>query len=75
MTTEPMAFIDLAAQRRRLGKSIEEAMLRGDFEDERERTIALSPLGRPEHEIGFSSGLTPWVTSTDADMSHPSPQQ
>jgi dTDP-4-amino-4,6-dideoxygalactose transaminase len=28
MMTEPMAFIDLAAQRRRLGKSIEEAMLR-----------------------------------------------
>ena len=39
-------------------------MLRGDFEDERERTIALSHLGRPEHEIGLSSGLTPWVTST-----------
>src|SRR5882724_8577847 len=28
MTTEPMPFIDLAAQRRRLGKSIEDAMLR-----------------------------------------------
>jgi dTDP-4-amino-4,6-dideoxygalactose transaminase len=28
MTMEPIAFIDLAAQRRRLGKSIEEAMLR-----------------------------------------------
>jgi len=28
MTMQPMAFIDLAAQRRRLGKSIEEAMLR-----------------------------------------------
>ncbi|MFI5013598.1 MAG: DegT/DnrJ/EryC1/StrS family aminotransferase [Hyphomicrobiales bacterium] len=28
MTMEPMAFIDLGAQRRRLGKSIDEAMLR-----------------------------------------------
>jgi dTDP-4-amino-4,6-dideoxygalactose transaminase len=28
MTLEPIAFIDLAAQRRRLGKSIDEAMLR-----------------------------------------------
>jgi dTDP-4-amino-4,6-dideoxygalactose transaminase len=28
MTMEPIAFIDLAAQRRRLGKSIDEAMLR-----------------------------------------------
>jgi dTDP-4-amino-4,6-dideoxygalactose transaminase len=28
MTTQPLAFIDLAAQRRRLGKAVEEAMLR-----------------------------------------------
>ena len=42
---------------------------------QRSPNILVSHLGRPEHEIGLSSGLTPWVTSPTADMSHPSPQQ